>query len=500
MKDHWNWLDTDRGGLEKIARRRGLAYVLYELVADAWDTEARFVHATFEPIKGRPLVRVRVEDDDPDGFADITHAYTLFAESSRKADPNKRGKFNLGLKLVLAVCESAEIVSTRAAVRFDRDGRHASKRRRERGSEFDALVRMSRSELAEVRAAGKLLLAPARTVTTIDGEPIASRAIRAHFEARLPTEYADETGYLHRTARLATVHVHDPSGDCTDGVRKGRLYELGIPVCTTDLPWDLDVQQKVPVNLERNAVPPEMIRTLAVCTYNVMAETITDSEASAPVALEVLGDARVFAETAAAILRETYGEKVAFEDPRDREAENRLKADGYAIVPVRSMPTAARAKLLTLGLVQRAGDLRPTPKPYSTDADAPPRQLLAEAAWTEGMAATAAYARRLADRLLGVPIRVVFDVTPGTRNWQAAYGGRELVFNVNVLGRPFFDQGMTLQLNALLIHEFAHETEKNHLSREFYWALQDLGARMVRLALTEPEVFTQWGLGMASCA
>ena len=44
-------------------------------------------------------------------------------------------------------------------------------------------------------------------------------------------------------------------------------------------------------------------------------------------------------------------------------------------------------------------------------------------------------------------------------------------------------------MNRLLIHEFAHEFSSNHLDREFADALQDLGSKMVELALTKPWVF-----------
>lgn len=68
------WFTGSKQGLEKIARRRGLSYVLFELVQNCWDTGARNVNVTFTPVEGRPLVDMRVEDDDPDGFKDLTHA------------------------------------------------------------------------------------------------------------------------------------------------------------------------------------------------------------------------------------------------------------------------------------------------------------------------------------------------------------------------------------------------------------------------------------------
>jgi hypothetical protein len=68
------------------------------------------------------LVHLTVEDDDPEGFTNITHAYTLFAASEKKSQADKRGRFNLGEKLVIAACDHAEISTTTGRIVFDDDG------------------------------------------------------------------------------------------------------------------------------------------------------------------------------------------------------------------------------------------------------------------------------------------------------------------------------------------------------------------------------------------
>ena len=155
------WFAGSKKGLEKIARRRGLSYVIFELVQNAWDTGAKEVKMTFEVVEGRPLCWVRIEDDDPDGFKDLAHAWTLFAESEKKNDPEKRGRFNLGEKLVLALCQEAEITSTKGNVRFDDEGRHVGRKRREKGTLFEGLVKMRRDELTELIVAARRLIPPA---------------------------------------------------------------------------------------------------------------------------------------------------------------------------------------------------------------------------------------------------------------------------------------------------------------------------------------------------
>jgi hypothetical protein len=145
------WFAVDKEGLAKLVERRGKAFVVYELLQNALDTDAAIITVDLVPIPGKPFAKLRVVDDDQEGFKDLAHAYTLFAESEKKTNPEKRGRFNLGEKLVLALCSWAEIITTTGGVRFDAEGRHALRRKRPAGSEFTAELRMTREEFEEVQ-------------------------------------------------------------------------------------------------------------------------------------------------------------------------------------------------------------------------------------------------------------------------------------------------------------------------------------------------------------
>ena len=118
-----NWFDVDRKGLAKLLERRGKEFLVFELLQNAWDEDVKVVTAELRRVagakRGRRYVLI-VQDDDPEGFTDLAHAYTLFADSAKKVDVHKRGRFNLGEKLVLALCESATIVTTKGTVQFNR--------------------------------------------------------------------------------------------------------------------------------------------------------------------------------------------------------------------------------------------------------------------------------------------------------------------------------------------------------------------------------------------
>jgi hypothetical protein len=91
------------------------------------------------PMNGRS--ELVVTDDSPEGFRDLTDSYTMFAESYKKADPDKRGAFNLGEKFVLALCDEAMITTTTGRVTFDGSGRRRTGSvKQERGSDVGVRI------------------------------------------------------------------------------------------------------------------------------------------------------------------------------------------------------------------------------------------------------------------------------------------------------------------------------------------------------------------------
>jgi len=103
-----NWFDVDRVGLSKQADAIPKGRLIAEPIQNALDeVGVSRIEITLVPVPGRPLADLTVEDDGPEGFRDLSHAYTLYAPSYKRGNPEQRGKFNLGEKMVLSLCESA---------------------------------------------------------------------------------------------------------------------------------------------------------------------------------------------------------------------------------------------------------------------------------------------------------------------------------------------------------------------------------------------------------
>src|SRR5882724_10307607 len=143
------WFDVDRAGLGKQAEEQSKGRLIGELIQNALDEAGvTQIAVTLALVPGRPLADLTVEDDSPEGFKDLSHAYTLFAESYKRSNPEARGQFNLGEKMVLAICESASIVTTKGTVVLDPDeGRiERPRQKRERGSVFTGRIKLTREE------------------------------------------------------------------------------------------------------------------------------------------------------------------------------------------------------------------------------------------------------------------------------------------------------------------------------------------------------------------
>ena len=469
------WFDVDKEGLAKLLERRGKHWVLAEVVQNAWDAPgATRVDVYLEPVPGRPLAELTVVDDSPDGFTNLSHAFTLFAESGKKGDPTKRGRFNLGEKLVLAICDSASIASTTGTIVFGPDGREEfPRRKRPAGTTFHAVVRMNRDELQAALASVRSFLPPQGIATTVNGERLTVKAPLREFEHTLPTEIADGAGVLRRGLRKTNIRVLAPP----EGV-PGRLFEMGIPVVETGDAFDVDVGQKVPLSLERDSVTPAYLRELRAAVLSHAADLLASQAASSPWIDDALENRSVSPQAVETVLRARYGDKIVAYDPSDREANDIAVSRGYKVLHGGAFSKEAWTSVRASGFARPAGQVTPSPKPF--DPNGAPAEYIEP---DENMETFAVFAKALARESMGVEINVAFLKQ---FNAAAAYGNRRLTFNVSNLGRDWFAAPLREDQLDLLIHEFGHQYSGNHLSRDFSDALTKLGAKIALLASKDP--------------
>jgi len=466
-KQNQTWFDVDRAGLAKILKRKGVEFAVFELIQNAWDEAGvTRVEVTLEPAR-KGVAHLSVQDDAPEGFKDLRHAYTLFAESEKKANAEQRGRFNIGEKLVLSLCEHAVVTTTKGSVVFDENGRHETGFKREYGTKFAALIRMSKLEIEQVTREVHKLIPPLGTETVFNGTPLQRRETAHVIEASMPTEIADAEGYLRKATRKTEVRCYKP----IDG-EVPMIYEMGIPVVEHDCAFHCDVQQKVQLTIDRDNVTPWFLKALRTVVFNHTHKELTTEDVNHEWAQTAIESGHAEPEAVQDYMSKRFGELRASYDPTDREANSRAVANGYTIVHGSMLTKDAWNNVRAVEAVIPAGRLFPT----SPDSFVPTEFIEPD----ERLSAIAAYADRLGLLLMGFAPAVRF--TTQKSNELATYSQKTITFNVTNLGADWFDlETNRLEIDHLIIHEFGHEYEANHLSEAYNDALTRLAAKAMQL-------------------
>lgn len=495
MADRQPWLVVDRKGLAAQLERRSKSFVLFELIQNALDEETTHIDVSLEPSETRGHYVLQVNDDSPDGFADLAHAWTMFAFSPKAKNPEKRGRFDVGEKFVLALCKWAEISSTTGSVIFDEEeGRtHYPRRKRDAGTRFRAIIKMSRDEAQQAIEDAHRIILPEHVQLIVNGSTVEHRQAVAAVRAMLPTEYADEDGRLHRTVRTTMVEAYErrPGEPAT-------VFEMGIPVCETggDDRWHYNVCQRVPLSVDRDSVTPAYLKNLRVHTLNALHEKLRADDAASVWAREAGGDTRVAPVAFGRLQSLRFGEKRVMFDPSDLDANQLAASKGYTVIPAGALTRdehernrALRADPETAWATSRpAGQVTPSPQPYSEGGK--PLPEIPEKDWTPGMWRVATYASALSAHMINHRVRV--QIVLGDIGWRplATFGpGSPLTLNLRTLGHRFFDSGTIEEVTELLIHEFAHQNVGEHLMEKFHRECCRLGAMLPGITLTYPEIF-----------
>lgn len=487
--------EVSRKGLGDLLERRGREFAVLELLQNAFDEPGvTKVALTLQP-ESRGYHRLVVEDDAPEGFYDLSHAFTLFAPNRKRANAEKRGRFNLGEKLVIAICREASIVTTSGGVAWNGDGRRSLRTRTDVGSRFEGSIRMNRDEGARALDAAQKVIVPDGVSLAINGRPVTSMIAERTIEVTLPTEYADDEGVMRPTRRKTTVTIYEP------GAYEPMLYEMGIPVVESGLPWHVDIGQRVPMPMDRDNVSPAYARKLRAAVLNEMHRELPKDAAGEGWVKDALASGDLSEQAINTTLDKLVGPKRVIRDPSDPEGTKRAMAEGYAVIEPRTFTRDQWKAIKDVGAAKPAGQVTPSKRPKfanpgdpnATDPTVPPKE------WTDDMLCVVKWIERLGAKLIDMPLEVDIVRSRSNMGYQAWFRAGEprmlvtakLTLNLQCLGHKWFRQ-VNEDTVSLVIHELGHQYSGDHLSKAYHDALCQLGARLGKLALEEPDVLRGW--------
>lgn len=467
VKKSDSWFTVDKEGLKSLQLGKSKAYVIRELIQNAWDEKISTCKVQTEYNRGTALISV--EDDSPEGFRDLRDSFTLFKHTYKRLDATKRGRFNIGEKQVIAICSKAIIETTKGTVVFDSKGRFTSNKKRETGSRITVYISMTKEEYNEILENTKLYLSPKNIIMLINGQKLEYKEPYKIIEATLLTEI-EEKGILKKTLRKTQIHVHKVEGD------NAYIYEMGIPVMKIECQFSIDIQQKIPLNVDRETVSPSFLKSVFAEVLNTTYEDVPSDSSSQLWIRQATSDKRIQPEALKSVIQKRFGDKVAVANPFDRNSIDEAISHGYKVVSGSELSKEEWANIKDNKLMQSTSDLFGTTfTSAETISEPSPNQMLVKA-----------YAQKIALKLLKIHLRVTFVKSNATAIAQYNKETQTLTFNVSKLPNAFFEN--YIETTSKILHELGHQFG-NHTEHSYHEALTNMAQELIMIALKEPEFF-----------
>jgi len=460
-----NWFEVDKNGLKQLQAGKSKTFIINELTQNAWDQNITFCEITLE--YDGEFCTLHVRDDDPEGFKDITHAYTLFAYTSKRDDPTKRGRFNLGEKQVLSICHFAKVTTTKGTVIFDDFGRHETKEALDKGSIITVVFKATKREFEELLGHTETLLPPTGIKYIVNNKELPQTSIFRSFKSSLLTEVLKKE-VMKPAWRETTVDLVENDG-------QSWIYEMGIPVVKTDCPWHINIQQKIPLAVDRETIRLSYLKNLYAQVLNNVVDILPEEEASSVWVRTASKDDKVSKEAMVTVMKKRFGDKFLIRSPFDSNANDTAISEGYTLISGPMLSRDEWSKIKGFNLIQKTTDL------FGGIGIAQSKDLDP----TEEQSIFADFSKKVAKEFLGVDISVQF--VNSTERISAKYGGRRLTFNTKYLPKDFFKK-VTASNIDLLVHELGHE-KGHHTDMSYHKCITRLTGQLTMKALREPTFF-----------
>ena len=458
-----NRFEVDTEGMRSLHQDREPWDLIKELVQNAWDEAPRATFCSFSVrSESESEAFVVVEDDGP-GFFDPKDSYTLHGDTRKRLDPQKRGRFNVGEKEVISVAAEAVVETVGHTIKFPREGgRNVSANDRERGTRVLLTMAWTEEQVASLVDRLKIFR-PTDCSLIVDGEEVPMRRPVASKMCSLPTVVQDGPGEPMRdTQRRTELHILKIPADRKElgigigGESGGWLYEMGIPVQSISVGYDVDVQQKIPMPQRRRSVSPSYLKNVCAEVLNAVAWLMEPDEFKEPWARTAVENGkRVEPSVVKRYFDSRYGEDALIES-YDSDSNMKAADAGRPLVSPLGMSLDELAQAKKAGM-KSARDVYGSIAITEDSMD--PSDL------GDSKLEFAKWVKELAGKV-GITNPSVAFVSDPESDVEACCTGRNredpvLTFNVALLGDAFFDGRGESQLR-LVVHELAHAwQEKN---------------------------------------
>ena len=455
--------------------------------------------------------------DDGDGFERLSDAYTLYAHTKKRSDAEVRGRFNMGEKELASFAKEMTIETTTGKVVFKDDKRKDHHRtKRENGTKVTAKIPCSRKDFAEMLwMVGHFIIPKGKSVhirfrdDSIENPNVRQRDwYETHVKENYKVEETLETtlfdkksGGMRPTKRKTEVSIYriddyelgfnDPYNDygMKHRDRKAFLYELGIPVQEIECDYSVNVNQKIPMNANRDSVKDSYLRDIYALVLNAVHDKLDEYDVSKSWVRNASDDDLVSDDAFQSLQEKRYG-KNAVMWSSDLQANEDAVSNGYAVIHGKTMSPVERKRFNNVGMVSSALKFK---------RGIAPTKVFKMSDWTESMCQMDAQCKAYANLVRIALPKTRFIESPESSQ-IASYNKlkHEITFNVSHMGGVDFDHESVENI-ATMIHEFAHvnvgsDPDQIELhGKDFYDAMAKHGALLFKVYLNEAlELLPKW--------
>jgi len=469
-----SWFEVSKEGLKALQDGKSKTFIMAELIQNALDEDVKNI--IIETAYYRNLATISVEDDSPTGFKDIRDAYTMFAPCYKRPNPEKRGRFNAGEKQVFAISKNAMIETTSGTVIFDSKGRHNKRSKRKVGSKITVQVAMTKKEYQEILDYVKLLIMPTTVVVKINGNLIKSRKPDRKFTATLQTEYLKGDKFA-KTNRKTNVELYDP--EHTNDM--AYIYEMGIPVCKIECEYSVNVNQRIPMGMDRDMVSQAYLKDLFAEILNHTYDELTNDNASNTWVRIGMSDDRVSGVAVKQVISKRYGDNALTYTVGDAISNDDAIANGHRLVHGAEMSKEEWDNIRKHDILNSTADVYGKGSCDYWDCEI-----------TEKMAIVSRLAKKIARLTIGKDNLKVRFIECDTKNTPSATFGMDgLTFYVSNLGKDWFNNPLRESVIDLIIHELGHNGG-HHTEVGYHKTLTKIGAKLMLTALNDPSFFKEF--------
>lgn len=251
------WLAISTEGFAAMNAARPPEHLVKELLQNALDSFADDQPGRIELRYGPLGDHFHVScSDNGSGIAQLTDLRVVYL--THKVDSHlKRGRFGRGFKEALCIAGQARVASGTQQLEFLRENGERICRQRDlpapvTGTQVHMQMPWPAETADQLDPYFARFLVPPRVELEVNGRRIQHRPIAHEISASLSTEvYVAASQSWKKPSRYTTLHLVP-----TTAAEQPTIYEMGIPVAALEwsLPFHCDIQQRVPMNPNRDAV------------------------------------------------------------------------------------------------------------------------------------------------------------------------------------------------------------------------------------------------------